>query len=105
MRPPLRQQAQELLQALHPTPGSTLYLVIGDSKKAKRGWSWMTSGAWWCAPPPARGPPGGLRCDVASAGRLQTSGTHSASMKICDTVVVLPELGHAQDVIQVTEAL
>ena len=33
----LRQKAQELLQALHPTPGNTLYLVIDDSKKAKRG--------------------------------------------------------------------
>ena len=33
----LRQKAQELLRALHPTPGETLYLVIDDSKKAKRG--------------------------------------------------------------------
>ena len=33
----LRQKAQELLQALHPTPGNTLYLVMDDSKKAKRG--------------------------------------------------------------------
>jgi SRSO17 transposase len=33
----LRQKAQELLRALHPTPGETLYLIIDDSKKAKRG--------------------------------------------------------------------
>jgi SRSO17 transposase len=33
----LRQKAWELLRALHPTPGETLYLVIDDSKKAKRG--------------------------------------------------------------------
>lgn len=33
----LRQKARELLRALHPTPGETLYLVIDDSKKAKRG--------------------------------------------------------------------
>jgi DDE superfamily endonuclease len=33
----LRQQAQELLRRLHPGPGDTLYLIIDDSKKAKRG--------------------------------------------------------------------
>jgi hypothetical protein len=33
----LRQKAQELLRALHPLPGDTLYLLIDDSKKAKRG--------------------------------------------------------------------
>jgi SRSO17 transposase len=33
----LRQKAQELLRALHPKPGATIYLVIDDSKKAKRG--------------------------------------------------------------------
>jgi SRSO17 transposase len=33
----LRQQAQELLRALHPQPGETIYLLIDDSKKAKRG--------------------------------------------------------------------
>jgi len=33
----LRQKAQELRQALQPTPGNTLYLVIDDSKQAKRG--------------------------------------------------------------------
>jgi SRSO17 transposase len=33
----LRQKARELLLALHPQPGETLYLVIDDSKKAKRG--------------------------------------------------------------------
>jgi SRSO17 transposase len=33
----LRQKAEELLLALHPRPGETLYLVIDDSKKAKRG--------------------------------------------------------------------
>ncbi len=33
----LRQKAQELLRALHPKPGDTLYLIIDDSKKAKRG--------------------------------------------------------------------
>jgi SRSO17 transposase len=33
----LRQQAQELLRRLHPGKGDTLYLVIDDSKKAKRG--------------------------------------------------------------------
>jgi hypothetical protein len=33
----LRQKAQELLLALHPIAGETLYLVIDDSKKAKRG--------------------------------------------------------------------
>jgi hypothetical protein len=33
----LRQKAQELLRALHPQPGETLYLLIDDSKKAKRG--------------------------------------------------------------------
>jgi hypothetical protein len=33
----LRQQAQEVLQALHPQPGATLYLVADGSQKAKRG--------------------------------------------------------------------
>jgi SRSO17 transposase len=33
----LRQKAQELLQTLHPRRGETLYLIIDDSKKAKRG--------------------------------------------------------------------
>jgi SRSO17 transposase len=33
----LRQKAQELLRALRPGKGETLYLVIDDSKKAKRG--------------------------------------------------------------------
>jgi hypothetical protein len=33
----LRQKAQELLRALHPTPGDTLDRVIDASKKAKRG--------------------------------------------------------------------
>jgi SRSO17 transposase len=33
----LRQKAQELLRTLHPQPGETIYLVIDDSKKAKRG--------------------------------------------------------------------
>ena len=33
----LRQKAQELLRALRPGTGETLYLVIDDSKKAKRG--------------------------------------------------------------------
>jgi SRSO17 transposase len=33
----LRQKARELLRALHPQPGETLYLIIDDSKKAKRG--------------------------------------------------------------------
>jgi SRSO17 transposase len=33
----LRQKAQELLEALHPQPGETIYLLIDDSKKAKRG--------------------------------------------------------------------
>jgi hypothetical protein len=33
----LRQQALELLRALHPQPGETLYFIIDDSKKAKRG--------------------------------------------------------------------
>jgi SRSO17 transposase len=33
----LRQKAEELLRALHPTPGEPLYLIIDDSKKAKRG--------------------------------------------------------------------
>jgi SRSO17 transposase len=33
----LRQKAQELLRALHPQRGETLYLLIDDSKKAKRG--------------------------------------------------------------------
>jgi SRSO17 transposase len=35
----LRQKAQELLQVLHPQPGETIYLVIDDSKNAKRGQS------------------------------------------------------------------
>jgi SRSO17 transposase len=35
----LRQKAWELLLALRPRPGETLYLVIDDSKKAKRGQS------------------------------------------------------------------
>jgi hypothetical protein len=33
----LRQKAQELLRALHPQPSETLYLIIDDSKKTKRG--------------------------------------------------------------------
>jgi len=33
----LRQKAQELLRALHPQQGETLYLLIDDTKKAKRG--------------------------------------------------------------------
>jgi SRSO17 transposase len=33
----LRQKALELLRALHPQSGETLYLIIDDSKKAKRG--------------------------------------------------------------------
>jgi SRSO17 transposase len=33
----LRQKAQELLRSLHPQPGETIYLVIDDSKTAKRG--------------------------------------------------------------------
>jgi SRSO17 transposase len=33
----LRQKAQELLRALRPSKGETLYLIIDDSKKAKRG--------------------------------------------------------------------
>jgi hypothetical protein len=33
----LRQQAQALLRALRPTKGETIYLLIDDSKKAKRG--------------------------------------------------------------------
>jgi hypothetical protein len=33
----LRQKAHELLQALHPQRGDTIYLIIDDSKKAKRG--------------------------------------------------------------------
>jgi SRSO17 transposase len=33
----LRQKAQELLQTLHPRRGETIYLIIDDSKKAKRG--------------------------------------------------------------------
>src|SRR4029453_17405231 len=33
----LRQKAQELLRALRPQRGETLYLLIDDSKKAKRG--------------------------------------------------------------------
>lgn len=32
-----RQKPQELLRALHPLPGDTVYLVIDDAKKAKRG--------------------------------------------------------------------
>jgi SRSO17 transposase len=35
----LRQKARELLRALHPQPGETLYLSIDDSQKAKRGQS------------------------------------------------------------------
>jgi DDE superfamily endonuclease len=33
----LRQKAEELLHALHPGKGATIYLIIDDSKKAKRG--------------------------------------------------------------------
>jgi SRSO17 transposase len=33
----LRQKARELLRALHPQPGDTIYLILDDSKKAKRG--------------------------------------------------------------------
>jgi hypothetical protein len=33
----LRQKARELLQALHPRPGDTIYVIIDDSKKGKRG--------------------------------------------------------------------
>jgi len=33
----LRQQAQALLRVLHPGKGETIYLIIDDSKKAKRG--------------------------------------------------------------------
>ncbi len=33
----LRQKAQQLLRALHPKPGEAIYLVIDDSKTAKRG--------------------------------------------------------------------
>jgi DDE superfamily endonuclease len=33
----LRQKAQELLRALAPRPGDTVYLILDDSKKAKRG--------------------------------------------------------------------
>jgi SRSO17 transposase len=33
----LRQKAQELLRALHPQPGDVVYLILDDSKKAKRG--------------------------------------------------------------------
>jgi hypothetical protein len=33
----LRQKARELLRALHPQPSETLYLIIDDSKKTKRG--------------------------------------------------------------------
>lgn len=33
----LRQQAQQLLRTLHPQGGETLYFIIDDSKKAKRG--------------------------------------------------------------------
>jgi hypothetical protein len=33
----LRQKARGLLRALHPRPGDIVYLVIDDSRKAKRG--------------------------------------------------------------------
>jgi SRSO17 transposase len=33
----LRQKAQELLRALAPQPGNTMYLILDDSKKGKRG--------------------------------------------------------------------
>ena len=33
----LRQQAQTLLRSLHPRQGETVYLILDDSKKAKRG--------------------------------------------------------------------
>jgi SRSO17 transposase len=33
----LRQQAQALLRSLHPRKGETIYLILDDSKKAKRG--------------------------------------------------------------------
>jgi SRSO17 transposase len=33
----LRQKAQDLLHALHPGKGETIYLILDDSKKAKRG--------------------------------------------------------------------
>ena len=33
----LRQKAEELLRTLRPSKGETLYLIIDDSKKAKRG--------------------------------------------------------------------
>jgi SRSO17 transposase len=33
----LRQKAQEWLRALHPQPGEPIYVLIDDSKKAKRG--------------------------------------------------------------------
>ena len=33
----LRQKAQELLRALAPQPGDTLYVILDDSKQAKRG--------------------------------------------------------------------
>jgi SRSO17 transposase len=33
----LRQKARELLRALHPRPGDTMYLILDDSKKGKRG--------------------------------------------------------------------
>lgn len=33
----LRQQAQTLLRSLHPRQGETIYLILDDSKKAKRG--------------------------------------------------------------------
>ena len=33
----LRQKDQELLRALHPQPGETIYLLLDDSKQAKRG--------------------------------------------------------------------
>ena len=33
----LRQKAQELLRSLRPSKGETIYLIIDDSKKAKRG--------------------------------------------------------------------
>ena len=33
----LRQKAQELLRELAPRPGDIVYLILDDSKKAKRG--------------------------------------------------------------------